>query len=80
MLLPMAFVVSDFQSQNSKNCFIIQVKQLNFQGYEVILVTSGAVGVGRQRLQYRKLIHSRLPRVSQSNNGLPLSSGLSIFC
>ncbi|AQK99430.1 Delta 1-pyrroline-5-carboxylate synthetase isoform 1 [Zea mays] len=35
-----------------------QVKQLNFQGYEVILVTSGAVGVGRQRLQYRKLIHS----------------------
>nr|CAB3474808.1 unnamed protein product [Digitaria exilis] len=35
-----------------------QVKQLNFQGYELILVTSGAVGVGRQRLQYRKLIHS----------------------
>ncbi|GJM92568.1 hypothetical protein PR202_ga09048 [Eleusine coracana subsp. coracana] len=35
-----------------------QIKQLNFQGYEVILVTSGAVGVGRQRLQYRKLIHS----------------------
>uniref|UniRef100_A0ACD5XAR8 Uncharacterized protein n=1 Tax=Avena sativa TaxID=4498 RepID=A0ACD5XAR8_AVESA len=35
-----------------------QVKELNFQGYEVILVTSGAVGVGRQRLKYRKLINS----------------------
>jgi len=41
----------------------MQVKQLNFQGYEVILVTSGAVGVGRQRLQYRKLIHSRYTKV-----------------
>jgi delta-1-pyrroline-5-carboxylate synthetase len=39
---------------------IFQVKELNFQGYEVILVTSGAVGVGRQRLKYRKLINSRL--------------------
>ncbi|KAM0833024.1 hypothetical protein ACQ4PT_064519 [Festuca glaucescens] len=36
----------------------MQVKELNFQGYEVILVTSGAVGVGRQRLKYRKLINS----------------------
>ncbi|XP_020577762.1 delta-1-pyrroline-5-carboxylate synthase-like [Phalaenopsis equestris] len=35
-----------------------QVKELNFLGYEVILVTSGAVGVGRQRLRYRKLINS----------------------
>ncbi|KAG8078478.1 hypothetical protein GUJ93_ZPchr0007g3222 [Zizania palustris] len=37
---------------------IVQVKQLNFEGYEVILVTSGAVGVGRQRLKYRKLVNS----------------------
>ncbi|XP_051121466.1 delta-1-pyrroline-5-carboxylate synthase [Andrographis paniculata] len=35
-----------------------QIQELNSQGYEVILVTSGAVGVGRQRLRYRKLIHS----------------------
>ncbi|KAK6933104.1 Aspartate/glutamate/uridylate kinase [Dillenia turbinata] len=35
-----------------------QIKELNSQDYEVILVTSGAVGVGRQRLRYRKLIHS----------------------
>ncbi|KAF3787131.1 Delta-1-pyrroline-5-carboxylate synthase [Nymphaea thermarum] len=28
-----------------------QVKELNSEGYEVILVTSGAVGVGRQHLQ-----------------------------
>ncbi|GAB2232843.1 hypothetical protein Drorol1_Dr00011906 [Drosera rotundifolia] len=35
-----------------------QLKELNFQGYEVILVTSGAVGVGRQRLRFRKLINS----------------------
>ncbi|KAG0498731.1 hypothetical protein HPP92_003422 [Vanilla planifolia] len=32
-----------------------QVKELNSNGYEVILVTSGAVGVGRQRLRYRNL-------------------------
>ncbi|KAK6136055.1 hypothetical protein DH2020_030160 [Rehmannia glutinosa] len=35
-----------------------QIHELNYQGYEVILVTSGAVGVGRQRLRYRKLINS----------------------
>ncbi|PKA56417.1 Delta-1-pyrroline-5-carboxylate synthase [Apostasia shenzhenica] len=35
-----------------------QVKELNSQGFEVILVTSGAVGVGRQRLRYRKLVNS----------------------
>ncbi|KAK9127040.1 hypothetical protein Syun_015837 [Stephania yunnanensis] len=35
-----------------------QLKELNSRGLEVILVTSGAVGVGRQRLRYRKLIHS----------------------
>ncbi|KAK6156180.1 hypothetical protein DH2020_010428 [Rehmannia glutinosa] len=34
-----------------------QIHELNYQGYEVILVTSGAVGVG-QRLRYRKLINS----------------------
>jgi glutamate 5-kinase len=50
-------------SLQTLTCYSFQIKQLNFQGYEVILVTSGAVGVGRQRLQYRKLIHSRLQRV-----------------
>ncbi|KAL3523864.1 hypothetical protein ACH5RR_016698 [Cinchona calisaya] len=35
-----------------------QIEELNSQGYEVILVTSGAVGVGRQRLKYRRLINS----------------------
>ncbi|KAA8539678.1 hypothetical protein F0562_026370 [Nyssa sinensis] len=35
-----------------------QIQELNSQGYEVILVTSGAVGVGRQRLRYRRLINS----------------------
>lgn len=34
------------------------MKDLNAQGYEVIMVTSGAVGVGRQRLRYRKLVNS----------------------
>ncbi|XP_061353720.1 delta-1-pyrroline-5-carboxylate synthase-like isoform X3 [Gastrolobium bilobum] len=36
----------------------MQLKELNTQGYEVILVTSGAVGVGRQRLRYRRLANS----------------------
>ncbi|KAK9913611.1 hypothetical protein M0R45_037421 [Rubus argutus] len=35
-----------------------QLKELNTQGYEVILVSSGAVGLGRQRLRYRKLVNS----------------------
>ena len=37
----------------------VQIKELNSQGYEVILVTSGAVGLGRQRLRYRRLVNSR---------------------
>ncbi|KAL2229497.1 UNVERIFIED_CONTAM: Delta-1-pyrroline-5-carboxylate synthase [Sesamum indicum] len=35
-----------------------QLEALNSQGYEIILVTSGAVGAGRQRLKYRKLLNS----------------------
>ncbi|GER34893.1 delta-1-pyrroline-5-carboxylate synthase [Striga asiatica] len=35
-----------------------QITELISQGYEVVLVSSGAVGVGRQRLRYRKLINS----------------------
>ncbi|KAK4480978.1 hypothetical protein RD792_011842 [Penstemon davidsonii] len=35
-----------------------QLEALNSRGYEIILVTSGAVGAGRQRLKYRKLINS----------------------
>ncbi|CAI0411181.1 unnamed protein product [Linum tenue] len=35
-----------------------QIKELNYQQYEVIVVTSGAVGLGRQRLKYRKLVNS----------------------
>ncbi|XP_021295632.1 delta-1-pyrroline-5-carboxylate synthase [Herrania umbratica] len=35
-----------------------QIKELNSQGYEVILVSSGAVGIGRQRLRYRRLVNS----------------------
>ncbi|XP_073275331.1 delta-1-pyrroline-5-carboxylate synthase-like [Primulina huaijiensis] len=35
-----------------------QLEALNSLGYEIVLVTSGAVGAGRQRLKYRKLINS----------------------
>ncbi|KAL3531775.1 hypothetical protein ACH5RR_005296 [Cinchona calisaya] len=35
-----------------------QLEELNSQGYEIVLVTSGAVGAGRQRLRYRKLVNS----------------------
>ncbi|KAL6326757.1 hypothetical protein AAG906_010932 [Vitis piasezkii] len=35
-----------------------QIKELNSQGYQVIVVTSGAVGLGRQRLRYRSLLNS----------------------
>ncbi|KAK8515096.1 hypothetical protein V6N13_122056 [Hibiscus sabdariffa] len=35
-----------------------QIKELNSRGYEIILVSSGAVGLGRQRLRYRRLVNS----------------------
>nr|AGW51410.1 pyrroline-5-carboxylate synthetase [Salicornia bigelovii] len=35
-----------------------QLKELNNDGYEVILVTSGAVSAGRQRLRFRRLVNS----------------------
>lgn len=35
-----------------------QLAELNADGYEVILVSSGAVGLGRQRLRYRQLVNS----------------------
>ncbi|CAO2825552.1 unnamed protein product [Amaranthus hypochondriacus] len=35
-----------------------QLKELNAEGYDVILVTSGAVSAGRQRLRFRKLVNS----------------------
>lgn len=37
----------------------VQIKELNSQGFEIILVSSGAVGLGRQRLRYRRLVNSR---------------------
>jgi len=36
-----------------------QVKELMSVGIEVILVTSGAVGVGRQKLRHQRLMNSR---------------------
>jgi glutamate 5-kinase len=39
---------------------VMQIKDMNTQGYEVIVVSSGAVGLGRQRLKYRRLVNSRL--------------------
>ncbi|KAH9291734.1 hypothetical protein KI387_043077, partial [Taxus chinensis] len=39
-------------------CLCEQVKEMISEGFEVVLVTSGAVGVGRQRLRYRQLINS----------------------
>lgn len=35
-----------------------QLKELNTEGLEVILVSSGAVSAGRQRLRFRKLVNS----------------------
>eukprot|EP00253_Pinus_taeda_P000983 PITA_00983 len=35
-----------------------QVKEMISEGFEVLLVTSGAVGVGRQKLRYQRLINS----------------------
>ncbi|KAG2685887.1 hypothetical protein I3760_10G147200 [Carya illinoinensis] len=45
-----------------------QLKELNSRGYEVILVTSGAVGVGRQRLRYRKVANSSFADLQSPQN------------
>ncbi|XP_021804271.1 delta-1-pyrroline-5-carboxylate synthase-like, partial [Prunus avium] len=45
-----------------------QLKDINSQGYEVILVTSGAVGLGRQRLRYRRLANSSFADLQNPQN------------
>ncbi|RXH80462.1 hypothetical protein DVH24_004376 [Malus domestica] len=45
-----------------------QLKDINSQGYEVILVTSGAVGLGRQRLRYRRLANSSFADLQNPEN------------
>ncbi|XP_065870183.1 delta-1-pyrroline-5-carboxylate synthase-like [Euphorbia lathyris] len=45
-----------------------QIKDLNTEGYEVILVSSGAVGLGRQRLKYRKLVNSSFADLQKPQN------------
>ncbi|XP_068340737.1 delta-1-pyrroline-5-carboxylate synthase-like isoform X3 [Pyrus communis] len=45
-----------------------QLKDINSQGYEVILVTSGAVGLGRQRLRYRRLANSSFADLQSPQN------------
>lgn len=47
-----------------------QLKELNSEGFEIILVSSGAVGVGRQRLKYRKLVNSSLADLQKPQNEL----------
>ncbi|XP_044473107.1 delta-1-pyrroline-5-carboxylate synthase-like [Mangifera indica] len=47
-----------------------QVKELISKDYEIILVSSGAVGLGRQRLGYRKLINSSLDDLQKPQNEL----------
>lgn len=61
------------------NC--LQLKELNSQGFEIILVSSGAVGVGRQRLRYRKLVNSRCFKspFSLINQTLGITYFMSIF-
>ncbi|KAM2088725.1 hypothetical protein TB1_032090 [Malus domestica] len=45
-----------------------QLKDINSQGYEVILVTSGAVGLGRQRLRFRRLANSSFADLQNPQN------------
>ncbi|KAL7585698.1 hypothetical protein Lser_V15G44168 [Lactuca serriola] len=42
-----------------------QIQALNSQGFEVILVSSGAVGAGRQRLRHRKFVNSMFGEVEK---------------
>lgn len=53
------WTIENVGSENVESWIAMQLKELNTQGYEVILVSSGAVGLGRQRLKYRKLVNSR---------------------
>lgn len=50
--------------------FCEQIKELNSQGYEVIVVTSGAVGLGRQRLRYRRLVNSSFADLQKPQHDL----------
>ncbi|CAJ1801151.1 unnamed protein product [Sphenostylis stenocarpa] len=46
-----------------------QLKELIDKDYEVILVTSGAVGLGRQRLRYRRLVNSSFSDLQNPQGG-----------
>ncbi len=48
-----------------------QIEDLLADGVEVILVSSGAVGVGRQKLRYQKMIHSTLKELHQMKKHEP---------
>lgn len=54
----------------------MQIKELNSQGYEIIMVSSGAVGLGRQRLRYRKLVNSRFSFLDRLNKYVLKDSSL----
>ncbi|PWA99495.1 glutamate/acetylglutamate kinase [Artemisia annua] len=45
-----------------------QIQELNDQGFEVILVSSGAVGAGQQRLRHRKLVNSSFADLQKPQN------------
>ncbi|RID65170.1 hypothetical protein BRARA_D00386 [Brassica rapa] len=47
-----------------------QLAELNSDGFEVILVSSGAVGLGRQRLRYRQLVNSSFADLQKPQNEL----------
>ncbi|KAJ0245798.1 Delta-1-pyrroline-5-carboxylate synthase B [Hirschfeldia incana] len=47
-----------------------QLAELNSEGFEVILVSSGAVGLGRQRLRYRQLVNSSFADLQKPQNEL----------
>ncbi|KAK9742418.1 hypothetical protein RND81_03G171300 [Saponaria officinalis] len=47
-----------------------QLKELNTNGHEVILVTSGAVSAGRQRLRFRKMVNSSFAELQKPQSEL----------
>ncbi|KCV73217.1 hypothetical protein, variant [Fonticula alba] len=52
-----------------------QIAAIQQQGHQVILVTSGAVGLGRQRLRFQQLLNSSLRNIHLRGNAGPEAPG-----